>query len=409
MILEAGAVGSASVIAAPTTAPTDSTAAAPPDTAEQEGRPDDPAAPEPVEVPAFRTLDSRTFLNPDGTYTSEYLPSPIHFEDASGQLKVIDTEAIESAAEGAAFETKRAPVTTRLADSSGSQIVTVLSRGRSVTFQPTQPLDRRGTAPPASRSPQKGQPAGQVTYTDVYPGVDLRYTLLPTGVKEDIVLTQPGDLYRFAFELSAPGLTPRLLKDGSVEIGTAREVHFRLPAPFMVDSSDADFGGGERSTDVHYELLTEQGRTGLVIAADPAWLADPDRVYPVYVDPTTTDPAYTANRDTFISSAYPSLALDEQWNAAEGGYYELWNGRYDSGSGNNYAFVRTGIRSDVTVTDAEFKIYVQHAYSGSNATGIQIGRLTSSFTESQTWNMTHPTYTFVDSDQVAHKCPTPPT
>ncbi len=77
---------------------------------------EDPREAEPVEVPALRTLDSRTFQNPDGTYTSEYFPSPIHFEDASGDLKVIDTEAVDSAADGIAFETKRAPVDTRLGD-----------------------------------------------------------------------------------------------------------------------------------------------------------------------------------------------------------------------------------------------------------------------------------------------------
>lgn len=42
----------------------------------------DPLRAEPVELVERRTLDSRTFLNPDGSYTTEQYAAPIHFTDA---------------------------------------------------------------------------------------------------------------------------------------------------------------------------------------------------------------------------------------------------------------------------------------------------------------------------------------
>lgn len=239
----------------------------------------------------------------------------------------------------------------------------------------------------------------QVRYASVYPNIDLRYTLLTNGVKEDIILTAPTPVSSFAFVLDAPGLSAAMQEDGSVHLATAEETVFEIPAPFMVDSAPEDDGDGVRSTDVRYELLTVAGQSVLAVIADPTWLADPARVYPVYIDPTTTT-TYSASSDTFISSAYPSYSLDDQWNATEGGYYELWNGYYDSTSGTNYAFVKTGHPAGKSVTSATFSAYVQHAYSAGTATSIYAGRLTSGFTESQTWDMTDPSYVALTSTTV---------
>jgi hypothetical protein len=391
--------------ASPTDAQDSLASPAAPLTAEAASTPDDEDSANPaeelaerVEIPEKRTVDSQTFRNPDGSYTTEYSTGPIFYDPGDGTLQPIDVSPVASEADGAAFETKAAPVVSRLGDASAGELLTVQSRGHSITFRPTLPPLRDGAAAAASKAPAVED--GQVIYRDVYPNVDLRYTLLPNGAKEDIVLTAPGALYRFAFIVDAPGLSATLNDDGSIDVGTRKEAIFHLPAPFMVDSTPEDDGDGVRSTDVRYELLTVAGATVLVVEADPDWLADPKRVYPVYIDPTTTT-SYTATSDTFISSAYPSYSLDDQWNPNEGGYYELWNGRYDATSGTNYAFVKTGIPTGVSVTSATLNVYVQHAYSGGTATGIQLGRLTSAFTESQTWNMTHPSYVALTSDTVA--------
>ena len=342
-----------------------------------------------------RTEDSRTFLNADGTYTTDYFTAPAYFRDTSGTLAPIEAVPVAGKSDGVAYETKAGPVIVRFGDSSSdADLISVASAEDTLAFSPKLPGTVSGVPTPRSVAPiLDGQ---HVIYRGVYPGVDLRYSLLPTGVKEDIVLTQPGGASSFAFAMNTGGLKAQLEADGSVTLNDGNRVAYRMPAPFMVDSAPERDGDGARSRDVAYRLTQVAGVTVVVVDADPKWLASDERVYPVYIDPT-----YTASLDTFISSGYPSYNLNAQWNPAEGGYYELWNGQYDSGSGNNYAFVKTGIPTAATVYSATFKIYVQHQYMLATPTGISIGRLTSAFTESQTWNMTHPTYVAVTSTTVA--------
>jgi hypothetical protein len=355
---------------------------------------------EPVEVPEMRTVDSKTVRNPDGTYTTEYFADAVHFQDETGAWQPIEAVPVESDEPGKAFETKRGPVMVRFSDSSVlGDLVTVTGGEDSVRYRASLPVSLDGFTLPNDVAPVSD--GTHVSYPGLYDGVDVRYTLLAGGVKEDIVLTAPGAPNRFAFVLDAPGLRADLQDDGSVTLSRGGEVRFRIPAPFMVDSADEPDGDGARSNAVSYQLIEVARIKVLIIEADQGWLDDPARVYPVYVDPSTTNEPYNATLDTFISSAYPSTSLDDQWNPNEGGYYELWNGRYDATSGTNYAFVKTGIPSGKTIVSAKFRIYVQHSYSLGTATTIQLGRLTSAFSESQTWNMTHPTYVALGSDSVA--------
>lgn len=349
----------------------------------------EPAAEEAVELIEQRTPDSRTFANRDGTFTTEIHGGPIHYEDADGSLQPIDTAPVASRAAGVAFETKAAATRTSLGDSSSrGTLLSVSNADYRVSFRPAVPAQRADVGAAADRTPEVED--NRVYYRDVYPDVDLRYALFPHGVKEDIILRAPTAPTTFAYVLDAPGLEPVLLKDGSIELRAGDKPIFGIPAPFMVDSAPEEDGDGVRSTAVTYELATVGAITLLVISADPEWLADTERVYPVYLDPSIND--YTTQADTFISSAYPSTSFNAQWNPNEGGYYELWNGQWDATSGINYGFIKTGIPSNATVLDADFHVYVQHAASGSTGTQLNIARLTSAFTTSQTWNMTHPSF-----------------
>jgi RHS repeat-associated protein len=351
-----------------------------------------------VELADKRTADSRTFDNGDGTFTTETYVAPINFDDGSGTLVPIDTTPVPSSRSGVAFETKQAAVRSEFGShSTTGTLLKVVSGTRSIALRPISPPNLGGGGPPADRSPVID--GGRVLYSDVWTDTDLRYNLLPNGAKEDIVLNSASAPHVFAFVLDAPGLTASLLADGSIRVGTQDSGVFTLPTPFMVDSSPEADGDGVRSDGVTYSLVTVGPLTVVVVDADAAWLASPDRVFPVYLDPTTT--TEVANLDTFITSAYPTSSHDAYWNPNEGGYYELWNGYYDATSGTNYAYVKTPLPTGVTVTSATFNIYAQHTYMGATPTSIYLGKLTSSFVSGQTWNMTQPSWTALTSTTVA--------
>jgi RHS repeat-associated protein len=350
-----------------------------------------------TEIASLRNTDSRTFLNGDGTYTTDYTPGVFNYQDQNGVWQQLDVQAVPSDETGIAYKSQGSPVALRFASSSLGEVVSISAGSRSAGYRPTTPSDRNGSAPPADIVPTSDDT--HVTYPGVFPGVDLRYTLLDDGVKEDLILHQPGDVYRFAFALDIPGLSAELEADGSVQLKYHGSIVFVLPKPFMVDSSPERSGRGARSEAVDYSLEQQGSTTVIVVEADPGWLDDPARVYPVFIDPTTL--SYSTTLDTFITSAYPTSSHDAYWNPNEGGYYELWNGYYDSTSGTNYAYVKTALPSAVTVISATFKVFVQHSYMGATPTGIQLGKLTSSFSAGQTWNMTQPSWVALTSTTVA--------
>ena len=69
---------------------------------------------------------------------------------------------------------------------------------------------------------------------------------------------------------------------------------FQTTAPYMYD------GGGADSLDIAVTLRTENGKAYITYTPDAAWLASPERVYPVTIDPDTVNVAQTALIDTYV-------------------------------------------------------------------------------------------------------------
>ena len=176
-----------------------------------------------TEVPELRTATSQTFNNGDGTFTTDEFGSARFFKDATGAFQAIDTTPTPSTAAGVAYETAAGAVSVELGDTAKSgRLATIRSGQYSVTWTATTSDKTDAGSGPGSAS--AGLTKGQVVYPDAFPATDLRYTILPAGVKEDIVLrdaTAPAD---FAFALDAPGLTAVLEKDGSVSLSEPKGV-----------------------------------------------------------------------------------------------------------------------------------------------------------------------------------------
>ena len=127
-------------------------------------------------------------------------------------------------------------------------------------------------------------------YEDVFPGVDLRYETSGYNIKEEIIVRQPQNSYRYDFLLTMNGLTARLNDDGSVHLinGDGEEI-YEIPAPYMYD------GVGERSTAVAYALREVEDGIILTVVADSTWINDTSREFPVTIDPTFNLTVSTSN------------------------------------------------------------------------------------------------------------------
>ena len=128
------------------------------------------------------------------------------------------------------------------------------------------------------------------TYEGAQEGLAFALHTVPDGIKEDIELADASAPQTFTYELSAAtGLTPVENNDGSIDFRNGEEeTAFTLPAPVIEDSSP----DATPSHAVHYELEAQEGnRWRLTVEADPEWLNDPNREFPVRIDPPLTVPA----------------------------------------------------------------------------------------------------------------------
>ena len=143
----------------------------------------------------------------------------------------------------------------------------------------------------------------RVLYPEVFEGVDIRYTIGPDRLKEDLVLKHAEAVKSFTWRY-APGEL-RARQDGADVVFEDAEgmEAYRLSAPYMEDAAGSisrgltltlTDGGGKKNKEAYVRL-----------EADGEWLGAEDRVYPVTIDPVVSTPVDRDKiRDCHVSSYY---------------------------------------------------------------------------------------------------------
>ncbi|WP_297990528.1 DNRLRE domain-containing protein [uncultured Anoxybacillus sp.] len=229
----------------------------------------------------------------------------------------------------------------------------------------------------------------KIVHKNIFPNIDLQNIVFNESTKEDLVLHSFTGYHIFKFRLKTD-LHANIQDDGSILFtNKENEKVFELPKPFMVDSNiDEHSGEAQRSENVTYELQQDDQGYILTVKADPQWLKDPKRVYPVYIDPSTSVAIAT---DAFVMSAYPTTnygSASSKWDSAQG-QYVLKVGYYDGTTGTCYGFLNpdTSNIENMNVTSATFNVYVTHSYYATTATGLWLDAVNGSWSASTlTWN-----------------------
>ncbi|MBX6354113.1 MAG: DNRLRE domain-containing protein, partial [Thermoflavifilum sp.] len=362
----------------------------------------------PVELSAYETLNSKVYLNPDGTLSADVFFSPVNYVDEHGNLEPIDLTPVPDGSGG--WDVSRNNFQAHFSKIGNERCESISYQGMRVDLTPVAVgqtewisnsnlvTSAEGTAPQAV-APQKNGTG--VVYPGVFPGVTYQDVVTSVGVKEVIKLNQfvPG-MHRFAFRINTSGVTPRLASDGSVQFVNAEgEVVFTLPRGVMQDSNvDPHSGDPASSNNVTYSLVNSGKDTILIVDADPSWLEDPARVYPVYIDPTFTVKSQIS--DAYVSSAYPTTnysGTSGLYNSSTGDEV-VKVGYYDSTTGTNWAYFKLPPASQLpllglTVKSATFNAYCDWSYYTSTAEPTWLWANSSSnwSTSSITWN-TRPPY-----------------
>ncbi len=246
-----------------------------------------------VEALSERTETSTTWVNKDGSLTTELAAGPVRFrDDVTGAWRDVDLDLVQE--EGGAVEPKAHPGGLRLAGKSGTPATSLkAARGAKATDLVTLGEgDQQITLQWKGGLPQPKLDATRAEYVNAVPGADVVVEATRTGFEQYVEIKQRPDAgsYSYTLPLRAKGLKAKQLDDGSVQF-TDKDNKKRavMPAPVMWDAT-VDKRSGEHTNRAKVGLkVVQKGSTvDLVVTPDPSYLADPDTRYPVTVDPSTS-------------------------------------------------------------------------------------------------------------------------
>ncbi|MDO8187588.1 hypothetical protein Q5424_14645 [Conexibacter sp. JD483] len=279
---------------------------------------------------AWRRIDNRLVEQPDGT-----------LENGAG---TVDVEVPATAAGAVAFAADDRVLSFRLVDGdSGSQVEAEAERA---------------------------------TFEDAVEQVDLSYDVVGSQLKETLTLDSAGAASTYLFEVSSPGLRPRVKPSGAVafEDGQGRQ-QLGFTAPWMKDAR------GVVSRAAHYEIVREGERSQIALRLDADWLRSPQRAYPVIVDPSVyVEPDHYCEIQSGSRSNTTYCDDDVE---------ELWIGR-DAGNivhRNLLALddLAAAVPDYVQVVDSSLALYLD-GQTPVGPSDVDVHHLTRGFGPGATWN-----------------------
>lgn len=328
-----------------------------------------------------RTPNSKTWINFDGSYTTEIFNGAIHYEDENGVLQNVNTDLYDEAdfdiidepisiASVEGFNNSRT-----VAKSAKSKNIMNRSnynfKGLRLPFDVTIPRNfKRGynigkganklTFKPINASPSISElyenDRSRIIYQDVWNDTDVELKIQPTGIKETLFLKTEKAPTSFSFEV-----------DGELEDDLSSG-EMKLEAAWLKDSN-----GTYR--DVAQTVRREDDKTFIDLTIDSTGL-----IYPIEVDPTVTISSANGWEDTWADAYNADTTWGNSTTVSVNGY-EQWPSR-------PYIKFDISLPGNAAITKAELIFRAEKGmYYNAEAMNIAVHRVTGSWSQSTlTWN-----------------------
>ena len=329
-----------------------------------------------VEVESLRDATSTTWVNPDGTLTTEQHGGPIRYKDSvGGGWRDVDLTMTEGpdgtvAPKGHPQGLSLAGAGKAAGGAAKGATETALALARQGKGKRKQDRDvTLGWAGGRLGTPVLS--GTTATYRDVKPGVDLVVDARRTGYETHLVVntaaalaswraSAKGTPLSWDIPVATKGLTPRAEKDGSVSFVDADgQVASFVAAPTAWDATIDARSGNRVNTSPVAMVVTGKGagKAVLRLTPDQKWLFDPARRFPVTIDPTYASGSMTTTSDTYVSSAFATTSYASST--------ELRVGTYNGGGDKYRSFLKFDFSSykNLDITAASLSLYEFHSYS----------------------------------------------
>ncbi|WP_435596599.1 DNRLRE domain-containing protein [Streptomyces albogriseolus] len=246
-----------------------------------------------VEALSERTETSTTWVNKDGSLTTELTAGPIRFQDEdSGNWRNVDLDLV--AGSDGAVEPKAHPRGLRLAGKTGAPPASLKAgqASKAVDLVTLGEGDAQITLQWRGGLPAPKLDANRAEYVNAVPGADVVVEATRTGFEQYVEIKQRPAVsgYTYTLPLKTKGLKVTEQRDGSLLfVDKKSKKQAVMPAPVMWDATvDKVSGEHTRRAKVAMKVVKHKGSVDLVLTPDAKFLADPETKYPVTVDPSTS-------------------------------------------------------------------------------------------------------------------------
>lgn len=295
------------------------------------------------ELTEKRDKYTKHYLNSDGSYTAETSKSSRHYLDSAGKWEDISNKIVPSTEPGFNSKNEANGFQTQFADDSMANVLVnvKLDAKHEIAWKLDQVQKVDSVKTDTS-----------VTYPEILLNTDLEYLPYSDGLKENIILKEKTAPNAFKFILQTKGLKPVVQEDGSIALQDEKsgETLLTLPTAYMIDQKQQI----SNAVEVNLSPTKDPNQFILDIVADLNWLNDPERSYPVIVDPIVTNENVTAEVGATGSDTY----------IADGSPYKYYNSPYmttglDTALGYTRSFIKfplPPIPTGAIVTDGAFSL-----------------------------------------------------
>lgn len=336
------------------------------------------------EVENLRTESSETYLLSDGTYECVVFAEDKYYMTASGEYAEIDNTIVAASQvdAGVAYAYSNAANAIQISFTDNGMAGVLIEKGNSsIAFMP---VDANLVTPSIGGSSEFNAAvelsmtgSNCIIYEGIYPQTDIMYVVENNILKEYIILKDSTAPTEFVFEFTLTGCTAEQGEDGLIAFyDNAGGKCFELASLFAIDNV------GAYTEELHYTLTElDDGCYAISVEIADEFMQNPERVFPIVIDPSVMVTGTSTTYDTFVSSLYPSS-----------NYY--LNNYLRTGKDTDYGVRRSLIKFSIpsflsdcltpNVSSAYLRI---RKYAGVDPTTVKVYRATSSWSSSSvTWS-----------------------
>lgn len=239
------------------------------------------------EILELRESNRKVYRMSDGTEQAVFYPETVHvFNNDTKTFDDVDNTIVEEE-DGRHFVCGKHRFKARFSREEENDELFSIESGKhrvTVSAKKNKKHKNKGVKPKVGQKTEEGfARTDALVFESVQDGTDYEYSVRGNGVKENIVVKEKSDVYRYPFVLHMENVTAEfdevnkriafLSKENGEEV-------FFIPAPFMTDAN------GIISTAVSYELKnTANGDAILTVTPDSEWMNVKSRSFPVVIDP----------------------------------------------------------------------------------------------------------------------------